>query len=67
MLAAERDHHVAALNAELEQALAHFREHGEALALLAWRHHHIAKEQPAKARLQPRKIECRHVGVAHHG
>src|SRR5262249_61928232 len=65
--AAKSEDHIAALHAEAEQPLAGFSEHRETLALLSRRHHHLAEERLAEARLEPVEIECRHRGVAHNG
>ena len=65
--AAKGDDAVAALDAELEQALAERRQHGEALARLARAHHHLAEQKAllVEARFERGKIQRRHVGVGH--
>ena len=67
--AAERDHAVAALHAEIEQRLAKPREHREALALLAGRDHRIAEKGASRlqALLKWREIERRDIRIADHG
>ena len=67
--AAERDHAIAALHAEIEQRLAKPREHRKALALLAGRDHRIAEKDASRlqALLKRREIERRDIGIAHHG
>ena len=64
---AERHDRVAALDAELEQLLRDLGEHREAFARFAGRHHHLAEEEAAEARLQALQIKPGHRRVADHG
>ena len=67
--AAKGDDAVAALDAELEQALAKRSEHGKALACLSGLDHHLAEQKLllSEARFERGKMQRRHIGVGHHG
>ena len=65
--AAKGNDDIAALDAELEQTLAHIGEHGEALAMLAGGNHDVAEKELSEARLQPIEIERGNGFVADHG
>ena len=65
--AAEGNHDVAALHAELEQSLAKLGEHGKTFARFAGCHHRLAEEDVllTEACLQRAQIERRYIGIAH--
>ncbi len=67
--AAKGNDAIAPLDTERQQRLGKFGENGKALARFAGRHDRLAEEKPMllEAGLQRRKIERRHVLVAHHG